>query len=54
MKNKFIDLFAGIGGFRLGFERAGLNAFLVQKLMNTQEKCIQQILILFSEAILLK
>jgi DNA (cytosine-5)-methyltransferase 1 len=22
---KFIDLFAGIGGFRMGFERAGFN-----------------------------
>lgn len=25
MTYKFIDLFAGIGGFRLGFEKAGFN-----------------------------
>jgi len=28
---KFIDLFAGIGGFRIGFANIGFNVFLAQK-----------------------
>ena len=36
----FVDLFAGIGGFRIGMESLGGNALVAVKLMHTQEKLI--------------
>ena len=47
MKHKSIDLFAGIGGIRLGFERAFKNSllslirlFLEQRVIKSREECI--------------
>ena len=39
---KFLDLFAGIGGFRLGMERAGHECIGFAKLINSLGLVIKQ------------
>lgn len=39
---KFLDLFAGIGGFRLGMESAAINVLVFVRLTSLLEKAIKR------------